>query len=184
MRFGYRRRRGEGEHLLALGQALSDLNERHDTQKNNNRSKYTKHFQVRVHHQRSLSALARDYVFYYTTIPTPRPLPSPHLRNISIPPLLILLPLQKLLLNQPINIPLNPAHLQRSPTPRRLNGLRYQLRMTNPLPGLQNPHDSSLRLIIAISGNTLVRLLVLGGGLFELHGVDFDAVLRVVEGGV
>ena len=39
-------------------------------------------------------------------------------------------------------------------------------------------HDGTVR------GDALVGFLVLGGGFFELDGVDFDAVFGVAEGGV
>ena len=116
-------------------------------------------------------------------LPPPSPhSPLPPLRNISIQP--ILLPLQKLLLNQPINIPLNPANLQRAPIPRRFNRLAHQLRMTNPLPSLQNPHNRRLGFVVTVSGDALVGFLVFLRRLFELDGVDLDAVFGVVEGAV
>jgi hypothetical protein len=107
-----------------------------------------------------------------------------YLRNISIPPTPILLPLQELLLNQSINIPLNPTNLEHPPTPRRLDRLGHKLRMTNPLPRLQDAHNRSLRFVIAVRGDALVGFFVFGRRLFELDGVDFDAVFGVREGRV
>lgn len=104
--------------------------------------------------------------------------PSP-LRDISIQP--IVLPLQKLLLDQSVDIPLDPTDLQRAPVPRRFNRLGHQLRMADALPGLQDAHNSGLGLVVAVGGDALVGLLVLGGRLFELDRVDFDAVLGVGE---
>jgi hypothetical protein len=54
--------------------------------------------------------------------------------------------------------------------------------MTNPLACLQNPDNSGLSLIIAVSSNPFVRLLVLGCCFLELDGVNFDAVFGVGEG--
>jgi hypothetical protein len=56
--------------------------------------------------------------------------------------------------------------------------------MTNPLPRLQDPYNRRLGFVVAIRGDALVRFLVFGGRLFKLHGVDFDAVFRVGEGGI
>lgn len=102
--------------------------------------------------------------------------------NISIQP--IVLPLQKLLLNQPIDVPLNPADLQRAPVSGRLDCLRDQLRVADALPRLQDADNGRLGLVVAVGGDALVGFLVLGGRLFELHRVDLDAVFGVAEGGV
>jgi hypothetical protein len=103
-----------------------------------------------------------------------RTLPASHmpvLRNVSIPAGIVVFPLPDLLLDQPVNA-----------TPRCLNRLRNQLRMTNALPRLEDAHNSSLGFVVTIGSNTLVRFLVLFLGLLELHRVDLDAVLRVCEG--
>ena len=53
--------------------------------------------------------------------------------------------------------------------------------MRDAFPALHDPNNSRLRLIIAIRGDTLVRLLILLLGLFGLNLVDLDAVPRVGE---
>jgi hypothetical protein len=114
-----------------------------------------------------------------------RTLPASHmpvLRNVSIPAGIVVFPLQELLLDQPVNVLLDATDLQRAATPRCLNRLRNQLRMTNALPRLEDAHNSSLGFVVTIGSNTLVRFLVLFLGLLELHRVDLDAVLRVCEG--
>jgi hypothetical protein len=54
--------------------------------------------------------------------------------------------------------------------------------VTNPLARLEYAHNSRLSLVVAVCGDALVGFLVLGGGFFELDGVDFDAVFDVAEG--
>ena len=56
--------------------------------------------------------------------------------------------------------------------------------MADPLARFQDAHNSRLGLVVAVCGDALVGFLVLGGGFFELDGVDFDAVFGVAEGGV
>jgi hypothetical protein len=56
--------------------------------------------------------------------------------------------------------------------------------MTNPFSRLHNPYNSRLSLVIAVGGDALVGLFVLGRRLFELYSVDFDAVFGVREGGI
>jgi hypothetical protein len=106
------------------------------------------------------------------------------LRNVSIPSRPILFSLQKLLLNQPIDILLDPTYFQCASTPRCLDRLRHKLCMTNSLPCLENAHNGCLRLVIAIRRNPFMGLLVLRRGLFELHCVDFNAVFGVCKGSV
>lgn len=53
--------------------------------------------------------------------------------------------------------------------------------MADSLPCLEDSDNGSLRLVVAISSDTLVRLLVLGCCFLELDGVDLDTVLRVCE---
>lgn len=101
------------------------------------------------------------------------------LRNISIPP--ILLPLHIILLNQPVDVPLDVRHPEHAPAHRRLDDLAHELRVPDRLPALHDAHNRRLGLEVAVLGDTHVRLLVLLLGLFELHLVDFDAVLRVRE---
>ena len=108
--------------------------------------------------------------------------PIQTLRNISIQP--IILPLQKLLLNQPINVPLDPTNLQCPPIPSRLDSLTHQLSMTDPLACLQDPDNSSLGFVVAVGSDAFVRLLVLGCCFLELDGVDLDAVFGVCKGSV
>jgi hypothetical protein len=105
-----------------------------------------------------------------------------HLRNISIQP--IILALQKFLLNQPVNISLDARDLQRAPIARSLDRLGDQLGVADPLARLQDAHNGCLGLVVAVCGDALMGLFVLGGGLFELHRVDLDAVFGVAEGGV
>jgi hypothetical protein len=105
-------------------------------------------------------------------------------RNVSIPPRIVFFSLQEFLLNQPINVLLDARHLKRAPTPRGLDRFSDQLGVTDSLSRFQNPHNSSLRLIIAIRRYTFVRLLVLCLCFFELDRVDLDAVLGVCEGSV
>jgi hypothetical protein len=105
-----------------------------------------------------------------------------HLRNICIHS--IILSLQELLLNQPINIPLDPRHIQRAPTPRHANSFRHQLTMRNPLARLQYAHNSRLGLVVPVGSDAFVRFLIFGDGLFELDLVDLNAVLGVGKGGV
>jgi hypothetical protein len=111
----------------------------------------------------------------------PRRFPSKDhtLRNISILPIII--PLHIILLNQPINIPLNIRHPQHAPTNRRLNNLTHKLRMANRLPALHDAHDRRLRLEIAIFRHTHVRFFVFFFGFFELDLVDLDAIFGVGE---
>ena len=56
--------------------------------------------------------------------------------------------------------------------------------MRDGLSALHDPDNSRLRLIIAIGGDTLVRLLILLLGLFGLDLVDLDAIPRVGEVGI
>jgi len=51
--------------------------------------------------------------------------------------------------------------------------------MRNFLSALHYANDSSLRLVVSISSDTLVGLLVLLLGFFGLDLVDFDAVFGV-----
>jgi hypothetical protein len=104
------------------------------------------------------------------------------LRNISILPIIV--PLHIILLNQPINVPLDISHSQNTTTYRRLDNLTDKLRMTNSLPALHNPHNRRLSLEIAIFGHTHVRLFVFFFGFLELDLVDLDAVFGVCEVGV
>ena len=101
------------------------------------------------------------------------------LRNISILP--ILLPLHIILLDQPIDIPLDVRHGQHAPAHRRLDNLAHQLLMTDRLPRLHNPHNRRLGLEVAVLGDPHVRLLVFFFGFFELDLVDLHPVLRVRE---
>ena len=118
---------------------------------------------------------------------TPRKACSPHsllhvttdLGDVSIQP--VVFSLQKLLLDQTINIPLDTADFQRTPIPCRLDGLTNQLGVTDPFPRLQNPDDGGLRLIVAVGRNPFVGLFVLSRGLLQLNGVDLDAVFGVGE---
>lgn len=121
-------------------------------------------------------------IYLRSQVQPPLPASCCALRDISIQP--IILPLQELLLDQPIDIPLDPTDLQRAPIPRRLDRLRHQLCMANPLPRLQDAHNSRLRFVVAVRGNALVGFFVLSSGFFELHCVDLDAVFWVREGGV
>ena len=101
------------------------------------------------------------------------------LRNISILP--IILPLHIILLNQPINIPLNIRHAQNTPTDRSLDDLTDELRMTDGLPAFHDAHDRCLRLEVAVFRDAHVRFFVFLFGLFELDLVDFDAIFGVSE---
>lgn len=105
-----------------------------------------------------------------------------HLRNISIQP--ILLPLEKLLLNQAIDIALDAANLQGTSIAGGLDSLSDQLGMGDAFAGLEDAHDGGLRLVVAVGGDALVGFFVLGGGFLQLDGVDLDAVFRVGEGRV
>jgi hypothetical protein len=82
--------------------------------------------------------------------------------NIGIPSLTILLPFQKFLLNQSINVLLDPTHFQRPPTPC-----------------LQDSYNGCLRLIIPVRCDPFMSLFVLCRRLLELYRVDLDAVFRV-----
>ena len=104
------------------------------------------------------------------------------LRNVSIQP--VILPLQKLLLNQAIDVPLDTRNFQRAPVPRGLDRLGDQLGVADALPRFQDPHNRGLGLVVSVCGDALVGFFVLGGRLFELHRVDLDAVFRVAEVGV
>jgi hypothetical protein len=106
---------------------------------------------------------------------------STGLGNISIPPRIIVLSLQKLLLNQTIDILLDARYFQRTPSPCRFDGLSHQFRMTDSLPRLQDSNNGGLRLVVAVGSDALVRFLVLRRCFFELHCVDFDAVFGVGE---
>ena len=106
-------------------------------------------------------------------------LPNRPLRNVRVTS--IFLPFQKLLLDQPIDVPLDARHLERPAVLGRLDGLGNELRMRNVLAGLEDAHDGGLGLVVAVRGHALMGLLVFGGRFFELHRVDFDAVLRVCE---
>jgi hypothetical protein len=99
--------------------------------------------------------------------------------NIGIPSLTILLPFQKFLLNQSINVLLDPTHFQRPPTPRRFDCLCHQLCVTDPLPCLQDSYNGCLRLIIPVRCDPFMSLFVLCRRLLELYRVDLDAVFRV-----
>jgi hypothetical protein len=117
------------------------------------------------------------------TLPLPLPLsvpvPKPRLRHISIRP--VVLALQKLLLNQALDIPLNPTDLERTPIARRLDRLGDELSVPDALARLEDAHDRRLRLVVPVGRDALVRLLVLGGRFLELDRVDFDAVFGVGE---
>lgn len=56
--------------------------------------------------------------------------------------------------------------------------------MADPFTRLQNAYNGGLRFVVAVCGDTLVGLLVLGRSLFELYCVDLDTVFRVVEGAI
>ena len=102
-----------------------------------------------------------------------------HLCDIAVRS--VILPLQILLLNQAVDVPLDATYVQRSPALRHLDRLSHQLGMRNVFPRLQDPHNRSLRFVVPICGDTLVCLLVLGGGLFELNRVDLDTIFSVRE---
>lgn len=53
--------------------------------------------------------------------------------------------------------------------------------MRNPFPRLENPHNSSLGLVVAVGSDALVCFFILGGGLFELDRVDFNAIFWIGE---
>ena len=108
-------------------------------------------------------------------------LPDP-LRNIRV--LIPLLPLHIILLNQPINIPLNIRHRQYAPTHCLGNHLRHQLRMRNRLAALHDAHNRRLALEITVLSDADMCFLVLLFSLLELDLVDFDAILGVREVGV
>ena len=99
------------------------------------------------------------------------------LRHIIIPTIVI--PLQKVLLDQAVNVPLDPRHIQSASLLGGVDHLGDQLRVRNGLPRLQNTHNRGLRLVVPILGNTLMGLLVLFLGLLELYRVDFDSVLWI-----
>lgn len=54
--------------------------------------------------------------------------------------------------------------------------------MPDCLAALHDAHHGCLRLVTSIGSNALVRLFVLLERLFELDGVDLDAILFVLEG--
>jgi hypothetical protein len=56
--------------------------------------------------------------------------------------------------------------------------------MRDLLPALHHPHNRRLRLELPVSGDTHVRLFVFFFRLFELDGIDFDAVLGMRKGSV
>lgn len=101
------------------------------------------------------------------------------LRNIRVLP--IILPLHIILLDQPINIPLDIRYTQDAPTDRSLDDLADELRMTDGLPALHDAHDRRLRLEVAVFRHTHVRFFVFFFGFFELYLVDLDAVFGVGE---
>jgi hypothetical protein len=101
------------------------------------------------------------------------------LRNISILP--ILLPLHIILLDQPVDIPLDIRHRQHAPAHRRLDNLTHELLVSDRLAGFHDPHNRGLGFEVAVLGHAHVRLFVLFLGLFELDLVDFDAVFGVRE---
>lgn len=105
--------------------------------------------------------------------------PSHPLRNISVLP--IILPLHIILLNQPIDVLLDVRHGQHAPAHSRFDDLADELRVPDGLPALHDAHNCRLGLEVAVLGHAHVRLLVLLFGLFQLHLVDFHAVLRVRE---
>lgn len=110
------------------------------------------------------------------------PAKVPTLRNISILPIII--PLHIILLNQPINIPLDIRHPQHTPTNRSLNNLADKLRMADGLPALHDAHDSRLGLEISVLRHAHVRFFVFFFGFFELDLVDLDAVFGVGKVGI
>jgi hypothetical protein len=110
--------------------------------------------------------------------------PLARLRNITIHVLPLLIPLHIILLDQPINIPLDIRHRQHSSTHRGLDNLTHQFRMPNRLATLHDPHNRRLGLEIPVFGNTHVSFFVFFFGFFELDLVDFDAVFGVREVGV
>lgn len=80
-----------------------------------------------------------------------------------------------------LNILLNLPQLHHAPTLRRINNLGDEILMRHRFSRFHDPHDSRLRLVLAILVDALVRLLVLLLGLFQLDLVDLDAEFRIPE---
>lgn len=85
------------------------------------------------------------------------------------------------LLNELIDVLLDIRYPQHATGLRSLDNFRNQLRVRHALRALHDADDGGLRLELAIGGDTFVRLLVLLLGLFELYGVDFDAIFLILE---
>lgn len=125
--------------------------------------------------QTSLNRCTSDLTLVYPTH-------EPHSSNVSIH--IAVLSLHIILLNQPINIPLDIAHRQHTSTHRRFDRLAHQLLMAYTLPGLEDADHSGLTLEVPVLCHANMSLFVLFFGLFELDLIDLDAVFGVREVGV
>lgn len=96
----------------------------------------------------------------------------------------ILLSLQEFLLDQAIDVSLDVRDIQCSSTLRRLDGFCYQFAMCDPLPRLQDAHNSSLGLVVSVCCDTFMCLLILSSGLFELNSIDLNAVFGIGKVGI
>ena len=85
------------------------------------------------------------------------------------------------LLDELVDVLLDVRHPQHTTSLRSLDDLRDQLRVRHALRALHDANDCGLCLELAICGDALVRFLVLLLCLFELNGIDLDAVFFVLE---
>jgi hypothetical protein len=102
-----------------------------------------------------------------------------HLRDVGVPP--VILPLHVILLNEPINIPLNVRHTKYTPTDGSFDHFAHQLSMADSLATLHDAHDGCLRLEIPVFCDANMSLLVLLLSLTQLDLIDLDAVFWMLE---